>query len=229
MGGLDIPCGHIVQDGVAEDVVFRLPCGNILRVLSQNDGQFTFVVQLFHEVGMGLDEAAVRHGPGDPLGKVDGVLMFGRKGVGRVFLGLVGVGHVVDAQTDDILRRRRDGAFRRDGLDGQRRDACDGQRKPGPHLRGQERDGVGQCLVRKAQPAQRPDLTAIGREDGRVFHAVGQTAGDETHRWIPPLFLIGTAAVEQNLFACSKICLCLLKQGEFCLSAAVIQFVVDKK
>lgn len=58
---------------------------------------------------MGLDEAAVRHGPGDPLGKVDGVLMFGRKGVGRVFLGLVGVGHVVDAQTDDVLRRRRDG------------------------------------------------------------------------------------------------------------------------
>ena len=106
MGGLDIPCGDIVQDGVAEDVVFRLPCGNVLRVLSQNDGQFTLVVQLFHEVGMGLDEAAVRHGPGDPLGKVDGVLMFGRKSVGRVFLGLVGVGHVVDAQTDDILRRR---------------------------------------------------------------------------------------------------------------------------
>ena len=86
---------------------------------------------------MGLDEAAVRHGPGDPLGKVDGVLMFGSKSVGGVFLGFVGVGHVVDAQTDDILRRRRDGAFRRDGLDGQRRDACDGQRKPGPHLRGQ--------------------------------------------------------------------------------------------
>ena len=88
-----------------------------------------------------------------PLGKVDGVLMFGRKGVGRVFLGFVGVGHVVDAQTDDVLRRRRDGTFRRDGLNRQRRDACDGQQKPGPHLRGQERDGVGQCLVRKAQPA----------------------------------------------------------------------------
>ena len=85
VGGLDIPCGDIVQDGVAEDIVFRLPCGNVLRVLSQNDGQFTFVVQLFHEVGMGLDEAAVRHGPGDPLGKVDGVLMFGRKASAEYF------------------------------------------------------------------------------------------------------------------------------------------------
>lgn len=47
VGGLDIPCGDIVQDGVAEDVVFRLTCGNVLRVLSQNDGQFTLVVQLF--------------------------------------------------------------------------------------------------------------------------------------------------------------------------------------
>ena len=181
VGRLDIAGRDVVQDGVAEDDVLRLPGRHIFGIHAQHHSQLAFVVQLLHKVGVGLDEAAVRHRPRDPLGKVDGILMPGRKGVGGILFRLVRVGHVVDAQADDVLRRGRDGAFQRDGLNGQGRDARNGQRQSRPHLRGQERDGVGQRLIAQAQPAQRPDLTAICRQDGRVFDAVRQTAGDKAH------------------------------------------------
>ena len=163
MGSLDVAGRHIVQDGVAENVVLRLPCGHILGVLSQHHRQLTLVVQLFHKVGVGLDGPAVRHGACDPLGEVDGVLMLGRKGIGGIFFRLIRVGHVVDTEADDVLRWGRDGAFRRDGLNGQGRDARNGQRQSRPHLRRQKGDGVGQGLIAQPQPAQRPDLPPVLR------------------------------------------------------------------
>ena len=67
VGGLHVPGGDIVQDGVAEHIVFGLPGGHVLGVLAQHHGQLTLVVQLLHKVGVGLDEAAVRHCTADPL------------------------------------------------------------------------------------------------------------------------------------------------------------------
>ena len=96
---------------------------------------------------MRLDAAAIRHSPGDPLGKVDRVLMLGGEGVGGILLGLIRVRHIVDAEADDILRRCRDGAFEGHRVDRQGRDACDGQRQSGPHLRGQKGDRIAQCFV----------------------------------------------------------------------------------
>ena len=130
---------------------------------------------------MRLDEAAVRYRAADPLGEVDGVLMLGGKGIRRVLFGLVRVCHIVDAQTDYVLCRAGDGALQGDGLHRQRWDAADGQLQAEPHLRSEEGDGVGQGLVGEPQPAQRPDLCAVLREDGRVLHAVRQAAGDKTH------------------------------------------------
>ena len=181
MGGLHVPGGDVVQDGVAEHIVFGLPGGHILGILAQHHSQLTLVVQLLHKVGVRLDEAAVRHCTADPLGEVDGVLMLGGKGVRRILFGLVRVCHVVDAQTDYVLCRAGDGALQGDGFHRQRGDAADSQLQTEPHLRGEKGDGVGQGLVGEPQPAQRPDLCAVLREDGRVLHTVRQAAGDKTH------------------------------------------------
>ena len=160
---LHIPGRDIVQDGIAEDVVPGLTGGHIPGIPAQHHSQLTLVIQLFHQIGVGLDGAAVRHGAGHALGKVDGILVLGGKGSGRIFLRLIGVGHIIDAQADDILCRGRDGAFQRDGLHRQSGNARNGQRQPIPHLRGQKRDGLAQGLIAQAQPAQRPDLPPILR------------------------------------------------------------------
>ena len=107
--------------------------------------------------------------------------MLGGKGVRRVLFGFVRVRHIVDAQTDHVLRGAGDGALQGDGLHRQCGDAADGQLQTEPHLRGEEGDGVRQGLVGEPQPAQRPDLCAVLREDGGVLHAVRQAAGDKTH------------------------------------------------
>ena len=44
--GLDVPGRDIVQDGVAEDVVSGLPCGNVLGIPAQHDAQLALIVQL---------------------------------------------------------------------------------------------------------------------------------------------------------------------------------------
>lgn len=89
--------------------------------------------------------------------------------------------HIVDAQTDHVLRGAGDGALQGDGFHRQRGDAADGQLQAEPHLWGEEGDGIGQGLVGEPQPAQRPDLCAVLREDGGVLHTVRQAAGDKTH------------------------------------------------
>ena len=134
-----------------------------------------------HKVGVGFNEAAVRHGAADPLGKINGVLMLCGKGIRRVFLCLVRVGHIVDAKAHHVLRGAGDGALQLYGIDGQSRDACNGKLQPGPHLRGQKGNGVGQGFIGKAQPAQGPDLCAVGRKNGRILYAVRQTACNKTH------------------------------------------------
>ena len=153
MGGLHVPGGDVVQDGVAEHIVFGLPGGHVLGVFAQHHSQLTFVVQLLHKVGVRFDEAAVRYRAADPLGEVDGVLMLGGKGIRRVLFGLVRVRHVVDAQTDHVLRGAGDGALQGDGLQRQCGDAADGQVQAEPHLRGEEGDSVRQGLVGEPQPA----------------------------------------------------------------------------
>ena len=181
MGGLHIAGGNIVQDGVAEHIALRLTGGHIPGIPAQHHSQFAFVVQLLHKVGVGFNEAAVRHGAADPLGKINGVLMLCGKGIRRVFLCLVRVGHVVDAKAHHVLRGAGDGALQLYGIDGQGRDACNGKLQSGPHLRGQKGNGVGQGFIGKAQPAQGPDLCAVRRKNGRIFHAVRQAAGNKTH------------------------------------------------
>ena len=181
MGGLHIAGGNVVQDGVAEHIVLRLPGGHVPGVSAQHHSQFAFVVQLLHKVGVGFNEAAVRHGAADPLGKINGVLMLCGKGIGRVFLCLVRVGHIVDAKAHHVLRRAGNGALQLYGIHGQGRDARNGKLQACPHLRGQKGDGIGQGFIGKAQPAQRPDLCAVRRKNGRIFYAVRQAAGDKTH------------------------------------------------
>ena len=44
--------GDVVQDGVAEHIVFCLPSGHIPGIFAQNHSQFAFVVQLLHKVSV---------------------------------------------------------------------------------------------------------------------------------------------------------------------------------
>ena len=181
VGGLHIAGGNVVQDGVAEHIVFCLPGGHIPGIFAQNHSQLAFVVQLLHKVSVSFNKAAVRHSAGNALGKINGILMFGCKGIGRVFLRFVRVGHVVDAKAHHILRRAGNRALQLHGIHGQGRDARNGKLQACPHLRGQKGDGIGQGFIGKAQPAQRPDLCAVRRKNGRIFYAVRQAAGDKTH------------------------------------------------
>ena len=153
VGRLHIAGGNVVQDGVAEHIVPGLPGGHVFGVPAQHHGQLTLVVQLLYKVGVGLDEAAVRHGTGDPLGKVDGVLMLGGKGVGGILFRFVRVSHVVDAQADNVLCRAGNGALQLHGIQRDRRDGRQGQRQPGPHGGGQLRDGLGQVTKRIQSPS----------------------------------------------------------------------------
>lgn len=55
MSGLQDAGRHIVEDGVAEDVVRRVFRLHVFRRLADNDRQLGLVVQPFHEAGVALD------------------------------------------------------------------------------------------------------------------------------------------------------------------------------
>ncbi|VDR36823.1 Uncharacterised protein [Alistipes sp. cv1] len=81
--------------------------------------------------------------------------MFGCKGIGRVFLRFVRVGHVVDAKAHHILRRAGNRALQLHGIHGQGRDARNGKLQACPHLRGQKGDGSPLPFCRSLQRKRR--------------------------------------------------------------------------
>ena len=109
MGGLDLPGGHVVDDGVAEDVVRRVGGLHVPGGPAEDDGQLVLVVQPLRQTCVALNEALRRHGLADPLGEVhgDGPLL----GEGAVVVGGLGqVVPVVHAQADDVLPGPGDGS-----------------------------------------------------------------------------------------------------------------------
>ena len=108
VGGLQHAGGYIVEDGVAEDILCSLFCGNVSGGLADDNGQFCLVVQTLHQTGMALDLAAGSHGFADALGEVNGDGAFLDKG-GIIAGCLVGVCLVVDAKADHILTGAGDG------------------------------------------------------------------------------------------------------------------------
>ena len=118
VGGLDLPGRHVVDDGVAKDIVRRV-CGlHVFGALPDDDCQLILVVQPICKIGVALNEALRRHGLADPLGKVhgDGPLL----GESAVIVGRLGqVVPVVHAQADDILPGPGNGGQQGHGGQGQ--------------------------------------------------------------------------------------------------------------
>ena len=55
VGGLQDTGRHIVEDGIAEDIVRRVFCLHVFRRLADDDRQLGFVVQPLHKAGVALD------------------------------------------------------------------------------------------------------------------------------------------------------------------------------
>ena len=72
---LDAPGRHVIENGVAKDIVLRLLRGHIAAFPADDDGQFHLVVQTGVQIQMTVNRGVMgRHDVG-ALGEIDAVLM----------------------------------------------------------------------------------------------------------------------------------------------------------
>ena len=125
---LDGARAHIVEHGVAKDIVQRLVRADVVRIAADDDGQLRLIVEIGDDVAVAVDAAAGRDGLVHALGKID------REHIGRLDalagdgLAFLRVVKIVDAEADDILRRMRDGGEQFDFRHGDGRAALCGLR-----------------------------------------------------------------------------------------------------
>ena len=91
MAVLDVPGADVVGHAVSEDVVVHIFLPDMERVPAQDDGQLHLIVQLGDKIQMAVNRLPIAQGPED------------------LFVGFLGVLHVIFAQADDISHRMGDG------------------------------------------------------------------------------------------------------------------------
>ena len=108
MSGLQNPCGYVVEDCIAKDILASLVGRDILGGPADHNRQLRLVIQLLHKARVAVNPAVRRHGFRHPLGEIDGDRPLLPKGIAAETGRLLRMITVIDSQTDDILPRMRD-------------------------------------------------------------------------------------------------------------------------
>ena len=141
--GLEIPGGHVVEDGVAENIVPRVLRFHVFGGPPNNDRQLGLIVQPLHQALIPGNDPVRVPGPADPLGEVDRHGLFLGEGVRVVPRRLLGVVPVVHPQADHVLSGPGDGGQQLHVLQGHG-PAGDGQGCRGEGLNQGVHIGIGQ-------------------------------------------------------------------------------------
>ena len=126
VAGLHIARAYIIYHGISENIRRCVFFRNMISIFADDDGKFCFIIQAVHQILMGENGFAVRHGPVYSFGEIDRIRPFTAESITTIAGSFLCMRHIIDAKAYDVLGGSGDRSQQTDLSRGSAQDTCSG-------------------------------------------------------------------------------------------------------